>query len=217
MFPQIPICLHQDHGNSRATCVSAMPGRVYLGDDGWLARSRRQHAGELRLQPGAITSEVTRIAHDIGVSVEGELGCLRLAGNRRGRQGRRPRLRGQPPSAAPIADRSRAGGRFRHPHAASTRWAIAMGTSHGGLQVQPPARRRHPGDGRGAGDQQQSCPRCTWSCTVRRRCRSSYRTSSNEFGGRNAADLGRPGRRNRARHPATACARSTSTTIAAWR
>jgi fructose-bisphosphate aldolase class II len=42
MYPQIPICLHQDHGNDRATC----------------------------------TAEVTRIAHDIGVSVEGELGCL---------------------------------------------------------------------------------------------------------------------------------------------
>src|SRR5210317_1074098 len=24
MYPQIPICLHQDHGNNRATCVSAM-------------------------------------------------------------------------------------------------------------------------------------------------------------------------------------------------
>ena len=24
MFPAIPICLHQDHGNNRATCVSAM-------------------------------------------------------------------------------------------------------------------------------------------------------------------------------------------------
>ena len=24
MYPQIPICLHQDHGNDRANCVSAM-------------------------------------------------------------------------------------------------------------------------------------------------------------------------------------------------
>ena len=24
MYPAIPICLHQDHGNNRATCVSAM-------------------------------------------------------------------------------------------------------------------------------------------------------------------------------------------------
>jgi len=75
MFPSIPICLHQDHGNNRATCVSAMQaGFTSVMMDGSLeadAATPASYAYNL-----AITSEVTAIAHDIGVSVEGELGCL---------------------------------------------------------------------------------------------------------------------------------------------
>ena len=75
MFPQIPICLHQDHGNDRATCVSAMQaGFTSVMMDGSLEADAATPASyEYNL---AITAEVTAIAHDIGVSVEGELGCL---------------------------------------------------------------------------------------------------------------------------------------------
>jgi fructose-bisphosphate aldolase class II len=75
MYPQIPICLHQDHGNNRATCVSAMQaGFTSVMMDGSLEADAKTPASyEYNLD---ITSEVTRIAHDIGVSVEGELGCL---------------------------------------------------------------------------------------------------------------------------------------------
>ena len=75
MYPRIPICLHQDHGNNRATCVSAMQaGFTSVMMDGSLeadASTPASYAYNL-----AITGEVTAIAHDIGVSVEGELGCL---------------------------------------------------------------------------------------------------------------------------------------------
>ncbi len=75
MFPRIPICSHQDHGNSRARCVSAMQaGFTSLMMDGSLEADASTPASyEYNLD---ITAEVTRIAHDIGVSVEGELGCL---------------------------------------------------------------------------------------------------------------------------------------------
>ena len=75
MFPAIPICLHQDHGNDRATCVSAMQaGFTSVMMDGSLqADAATPSSYRYNLE---ITSEVTRIAHDIGVSVEGELGCL---------------------------------------------------------------------------------------------------------------------------------------------
>ena len=75
MFPAIPLCLHQDHGNDRATCVSAMQaGFTSVMMDGSLQADAKTPASyEYNL---AITAEVTRIAHDIGVSVEGELGCL---------------------------------------------------------------------------------------------------------------------------------------------
>ena len=75
MYPRIPICLHQDHGNDRKTCVSAMQaGFTSVMMDGSLEADASTPASyEYNL---AITGEVTAIAHDIGVSVEGELGCL---------------------------------------------------------------------------------------------------------------------------------------------
>jgi fructose-bisphosphate aldolase class II len=75
MYPRIPVCLHQDHGNNRATCVSAMQaGFTSVMMDGSLEADAKTPASyEYNL---AITAEVTEIAHDIGVSVEGELGCL---------------------------------------------------------------------------------------------------------------------------------------------
>lgn len=75
MHPGIPICLHQDHGNSRATCVSAMQASFtsVMMDGSLEADAKTPASYKYNLE---ITSEVTRIAHDIGVSVEGELGCL---------------------------------------------------------------------------------------------------------------------------------------------
>ena len=75
MYPQIPICLHQDHGNNRATCVSAMQATFtsVMMDGSLEADASTPASYEYNVD---ITSEVTRIAHDIGVSVEGELGCL---------------------------------------------------------------------------------------------------------------------------------------------
>ncbi len=75
MYPQIPICLHQDHGNNRATCVSAMQASFtsVMMDGSLEADAKTPASYDYNLD---ITAEVTGIAHDIGVSVEGELGCL---------------------------------------------------------------------------------------------------------------------------------------------
>ncbi|MCP4494194.1 MAG: fructose-bisphosphate aldolase class II [Gammaproteobacteria bacterium] len=75
MYPQIPICLHQDHGNDRSTCVSAMQaGFTSVMMDGSLEADASTPAN-YRYNCD-ISAEVTGIAHEIGVSVEGELGCL---------------------------------------------------------------------------------------------------------------------------------------------
>ena len=75
MYPEIPICLHQDHGNNRATCVSAMQASFtsVMMDGSLKADAKTPASYEYNVD---ITTEVTNIAHDIGVSVEGELGCL---------------------------------------------------------------------------------------------------------------------------------------------
>ena len=75
MYPEIPICIHQDHGNNVATCLSAIQsGFTSVMMDGSLredAKTPADYAYNV-----AITAEVARLAHMVGASVEGELGCL---------------------------------------------------------------------------------------------------------------------------------------------
>jgi len=75
MFPAIPICIHQDHGNNVATCMTAIQhGFTSVMMDGSLkedAKTPADYAYNV-----AITAEVARLAHMVGASVEGELGCL---------------------------------------------------------------------------------------------------------------------------------------------
>lgn len=75
MYPEIPLCIHQDHGNNVATCLSAIQhGFTSVMMDGSLkedAKTPADYAYNV-----AITAEVSRLAHMVGASVEGELGCL---------------------------------------------------------------------------------------------------------------------------------------------
>jgi len=75
MHPEIPICLHQDHGNDEATCLSAIQhGFTSVMMDGSLEADGKTPASYA--YNVEITRAVTRLAHAVGVSVEGELGCL---------------------------------------------------------------------------------------------------------------------------------------------
>jgi fructose-bisphosphate aldolase class II len=75
MNPQIPICLHQDHGNDEATCLSAIQnGYTSVMMDGSLLADAKTPADYD--YNAAITARVTEMAHRVGVSVEGELGVL---------------------------------------------------------------------------------------------------------------------------------------------
>ena len=44
IYPQIPVCVHLDHGNGPRHLHDRDPGRLHLGDDGRLAEGRRQDA-----------------------------------------------------------------------------------------------------------------------------------------------------------------------------
>lgn len=74
-YPHIPIVMHQDHGNEPATCYSAMRnGFTSVMMDGSLEGDAKTPASyEYNVD---VTKEVVKVAHSIGVSVEGELGCL---------------------------------------------------------------------------------------------------------------------------------------------
>jgi len=74
-WPAIPICVHQDHGNDEATCLSAIRhGFTSVMMDGSLEADAKTPASyDYNV---AITGRVARMAHWVGASVEGELGVL---------------------------------------------------------------------------------------------------------------------------------------------
>ena len=75
MYPDNPICMHQDHGNNEATCSSAIRyGFTSVMMDGSLeADMKTPSSYDYNVD---ITERVARIAHWVGASVEGELGVL---------------------------------------------------------------------------------------------------------------------------------------------
>jgi fructose-bisphosphate aldolase class II len=75
IHPQIPVCMHQDHGNDEATCLTAIRhGFTSVMMDGSLEADAKTPASyEYNV---AITERVARMAHWVGASVEGELGVL---------------------------------------------------------------------------------------------------------------------------------------------
>ena len=74
-WPHIPIAMHQDHGASPAVCLRAIrSGFTSVMMDGSLMEDAKTPASyEYNV---AVTAKVVELAHDVGVTVEGELGCL---------------------------------------------------------------------------------------------------------------------------------------------
>src|SRR5881397_910189 len=75
MYPDIPIVMHQDHGASPAVCMQSIrSGFTSVMMDGSLladAKTPASYAYNVE-----VTRKVVEMAHAVGVSVEGELGCL---------------------------------------------------------------------------------------------------------------------------------------------
>jgi fructose-bisphosphate aldolase class II len=74
-YPHIPVVMHQDHGASPAVCqASIRSGFSSVMMDGSLKEDMKTPAPyDYNLD---VTRRVVEMAHAVGVSVEGELGCL---------------------------------------------------------------------------------------------------------------------------------------------
>jgi fructose-bisphosphate aldolase, class II len=74
-YPQVAVAMHQDHGQSPAVCQQAMRlGFSSVMMDGSLQADGKTIASyDYNVD---VTRRVVEMAHVIGVSVEGELGCL---------------------------------------------------------------------------------------------------------------------------------------------
>ena len=74
-YPEIPVCMHQDHGQSLKVCE----GAINLGfssvmmDGSLMSDGKTISTFDYNVD---VTKTVVDMAHKVGVSVEGELGCL---------------------------------------------------------------------------------------------------------------------------------------------
>ncbi|MDP9928992.1 fructose-bisphosphate aldolase class II [Variovorax paradoxus] len=75
MYPEIPIVMHQDHGASPSMCMQAIrSGFTSVMMDGSLMEDAKTPASyDYNVD---VTRRVVEMARAVGVSVEGELGCL---------------------------------------------------------------------------------------------------------------------------------------------
>ena len=75
MYPEMPICLHQDHGSSVEICYSAMTnGFTSVMMDGSLEADGKTPASHA--YNADVTRKVSTVAHAVGISVEGEIGVI---------------------------------------------------------------------------------------------------------------------------------------------
>ncbi|MDD2544699.1 MAG: fructose-bisphosphate aldolase class II [Burkholderiaceae bacterium] len=74
-YPHIPLVMHQDHGQSPAICQGAIDlGFSSVMMDGSLHEDGKTPANfDYNVE---VTRKVVELAHKVGVTVEGELGCL---------------------------------------------------------------------------------------------------------------------------------------------
>ena len=75
LYPKIPIAMHQDHGNSPETCISAIENGFtsVMMDGSLMADGKTPSSYEYNVE---VTRKVVAYAHPRGVTVEGEIGTL---------------------------------------------------------------------------------------------------------------------------------------------
>ena len=198
MFPEIPLCLHQDHGNDEATCLSAIRhGFTSVMMDGSLEADMKTPASyDYNV---AITGRVARMAHAVGASVEGELGVLGSLETGEGEAEDGHGAVGKLDHAQLLTDPEQAVDFVRATGVDAL--AIACGTSHGAYKFIAPARRRDPGDGGDRGDPPAAAGDASGDARVVERAAGAAGHHQPERR-RDAADLRGAGRGDRARHPA---------------
>ncbi|WP_431099447.1 class II fructose-bisphosphate aldolase [Polaromonas aquatica] len=128
MYPNIPLVMHQDHGQNPDVCQGAIDlGFSSVMMDGSLEADGKTIASyEYNVE---VTKKVSQLAHKYGVTVEGELGCLgsleTMKGDKEDGHGTdatmtREQLLTDPEQAADFVKRTQIDA-----------LAIAIGTSHG--------------------------------------------------------------------------------------
>ena len=127
-YPQIPIVMHQDHGQSPAVCMSAIRSGFssVMMDGSLMADGKSVASYEYNVE---VTRKVVEFAHAIGVSVEGELGVLGSLETMRGDKEDGHGADGQMTREQLLTDVEQAADFVKLTQCDAL--AIAIGTSHG--------------------------------------------------------------------------------------
>jgi fructose-bisphosphate aldolase class II len=75
MYPHIPVVMHQDHGASEGVCINAIRSGFssVMMDGSLMTDGKTPSSFEYNVN---VSRNVVNMSHAVGVSVEGELGCL---------------------------------------------------------------------------------------------------------------------------------------------
>jgi len=135
MYPHIPVVMHQDHGASPAVCINAIKsGFSSVMMDGSLKEDAKTPASfEYNVD---VTRRVVEMSHAVGVSVEGELGCLGSLETGMGEQEDGQGAEGVLSHDQLLTDPEEAAQFVRETGADAL--AIAIGTSHGAYKFTKP-------------------------------------------------------------------------------
>ena len=127
-FPHVPVVMHQDHGQSPAVCLQAMRlGFSSVMMDGSLLEDGKTIASyDYNV---STTKAVVDMAHAIGVTVEGELGCLGSLETMKGDKEDGHGAEGSMTREQLLTDPEQAADFIRKTQVDAL--AIAIGTSHG--------------------------------------------------------------------------------------
>ena len=134
-YPHLPVVMHQDHGVSPKVCSqSCVAGFTSVMMDGSLEADGKTPASyEYNVD---VTKRVVEFAHDVGVSVEGELGCLGSLETGKGEAEDGHGFEGSLSKDMLLTDPSQAKDFVKQTGVDAL--AIAIGTSHGAYKFSKP-------------------------------------------------------------------------------
>ena len=207
-IPDIPIVMHQDHGNSPATCSVAIDQGFTSRDDGRFAAGGWQDTGHLRVQRQ-------------GYAGSRRSGRMRSVSRSKARSaasaGIEDRTRGWPAAAtkamAHLTDPGEAE-RFVADTGCDA-LAVAIGTSHGAYKFTRKPDGRCAEDGPDRGDPPPAAEHAPGDARLQQRAARTGRPHQ-QVRRQDEGKLRRAGRGNPEAASSTACARSMSTPTTAW-
>ena len=135
MYPHIPVVMHQDHGASPAVCINAIRSGFssVMMDGSLLEDAKTPSSYEYNSE---VTRKVVEMSHAVGVSVEGELGCLGSLETGMGEQEDGQGAEGKLDHSQLLTDPEEAADFVKRTGVDAL--AIAIGTSHGAYKFTRP-------------------------------------------------------------------------------